>query len=334
MAAPLNGIQQKPPKANMEAQHRPIETHCPTCGSELAVEQTRRAWVRGLFDRSLWRPVMVCPECGTRSGGGRTVRSTHGHPSRNPVTQFLSKIKHRRQAAWLTDALRMREQFVDADGRLDLAKLLETAPFPVYGLKGRPLGLRLRSPGRGSSGSGDAAVIRITLGYVSGDPYDPEKAVEIEQGIAEQDAASQGLHRGGAHSDLSSIRSLIANYAPRKLRETDPFFRDFHRDWNIKLLEHTAWQQAALRVNGSDIEARFITWDVPHHVILARLELGSQSLSVAALNVSWDELREALSSLVVMADEPEVLAAHQQDFDEGRRLLMERNSHGPNSAGH
>ena len=228
----------------------------------------------------------------------------------------------------------MRDHFVGDDGRLDLAKLLAATPFPVYGLKGRPMGLRLRSPGQGSRGLGEAVVIRISLGYVSGDPYEPEKAVHIVQSSSEEDNLGRDLHRGGAFPDLSSIKNLIANYAPRGLREKDLFFRDFHRDWNVERLENTPRQLATIRVNGIDVEVQFISFDTPHRVIVANLTIGTDSLTVAALNVSWDDLRQALSSLVVLRDDQEALAAHQEDFDEASQLLRERYSGGSHDDGH
>ena len=54
--------------------HRPMETHCMVCGSQLVVDHPRRVWVRELFDRRRWQAVMLCPKCGARSGGGRSIR--------------------------------------------------------------------------------------------------------------------------------------------------------------------------------------------------------------------------------------------------------------------
>ena len=76
-------------------------------------------------------------------------------------------------------------------------------------------------------------------------------------------------------------------------------------------------------MNGVDIEARFISWDTPHRVVLAYLTIGTTSVNVSALNVGWDDLRETLSSLVDLQENPDVLAAHQQEFDEASRLLRE-----------
>ena len=224
--AQSKAVLRKSLKTNMRQQHRPTQTHCMVCGSQLLVEHPRRVWVRGLFDRRGWQAVMACPKCGAKSGGGRSIRLTATHPSSNPVARFLSKLKHRRQNSRLADSLRAHDRFRDDDQRLVLAKIVAAAPFRVYGLKDRPMGLRLRSPGWGTRGL-EGNIDHIGLGYVSGDPYEPKKAVEI---ATEQDALDSGLRRGGAHSDLSKIESLIANYGPKELRKNDPFSENFHRD--------------------------------------------------------------------------------------------------------
>ena len=77
-------------------------------------------------------------------------------------------------------------------------------------------------------------------------------------------------------------------------------------------------------MNGVDVEARFITWDTPHRVVLAYLTIGTTSLSASALNVSWDDLRETLASLAVLREDQETLVGHQQDYDESSRLLLVR----------
>ena len=75
-------------------------------------------------------------------------------------------------------------------------------------------------------------------------------------------------------------------------------------------------------MNVVDVEARFISWDTPQRVVLAYLTVGTTSLSVSALNVSWEELRETLASLVLLREDQETLVDHQQDFDESSRLLL------------
>lgn len=93
--------------------------------------------------------------------------------------------------------------FVDANGRLSLAKLVEAAPFPVFGLKGMPLGLRLRSPGWG--GGGTHGIGETHFGYVRGAFFEPDAALELVQG--------SGLRNPGEeHSQLSIIESLLRKY--------------------------------------------------------------------------------------------------------------------------
>ena len=95
---------------------------------------------------------------------------------------------------------------------------------------------------------------------------------------------------GSIHTRTSSIRNLIANYAPSELPKADPFFRDFHRDWNIERLEKTPHHQATIQVGGINVEVRFTSWDEPQGVNLARLTIENHSLQVASLNTSWGEL--------------------------------------------
>ena len=245
------------------------------------------------------------------------------HPSSNPVVRFLSQLKHRRRDSRLAGTFRAHDRFMDGDQRLVLARLVAAVPFPVYGLKDRPMGLRLRSPGSGSRGL-EGIIDHISLGYVAGHPSQPDKAVQINQRPTGQ--YPKGLissDPGAAHMELPLIRSLIANYGPRELREKDPFLGEFHRDWNVERIENTPRQQATIQMNGINVEARFITWDTPHRVVLAYLTMGTNSLTVSALNVAWDDLQETLSSLVDLQENPDVLAAHQQDFDESSRLFQE-----------
>ena len=199
---------------------------------------------------------------------------------------------------------------------------MEASAFPVYGLKGRPMDLRLRSPGWGSHGL-DGAINQISLGYVFGDPREPEKAVQIVQGATEQDALYRDSHPGAAHSDLSSIRNLIANYTPTELRKADPFFRDFYRDWNVERLQKTPHQEATIQVGNINVEVKFTSWDESQRVILARLAMENHSLRVASLNTSWEELQAILSTLVVLQEDQEAFDGHQRDRDEMSRRLYE-----------
>ena len=49
----------------------------------------------------------------------------------------------------------------------------------------------------------------------------------------------------------------------------------------------------------------------------------SYSLRVASLNTTWEELQEVLTTLVVLQEDQEALADHQQDRDEVSRRLYE-----------
>ena len=99
-------------------------------------------------------------------------------------------------------------QWIDMDATVKEFKLGQFAPFPVYGLQGRPMGLRLKNPGWGGKGS-PMVIDSIHLGYVAGHPSRPEKAVDITQGPA----VDSGM------DELGAIRSLVHNYVSEERQE-------------------------------------------------------------------------------------------------------------------
>ncbi len=304
---------------------QPPDVHCRACGVQLRIDNVRRTRVRGLFGPRQWQADMVCPQCGTRSGVG-WAHFKAVHPPRNPILRVLFQLRHRRRNPRSMADLRRsptasrQRPFIGTDGQLSLAKLVAAVPFPVYGLKGRPLGLRLRSPGWGSHGT--PTIKDIHFGYVAGHPSQPDKAVHIDQGLnVEDDTAAPdavgNLRR--AMEDLSAVENIVRNYASKERREAYFYQGDFHRDWNQERLQKTPRQQAIVHVGGMDVDVQITSWDEPQRVILARLTVGGHRLLAASLNLSWEELQEAFTTLVVLQEDQETLAGHQQDVDELRR---------------
>ena len=76
--------------------------------------------------------------------------------------------------------LTRKSRYENEEGLIDLPRLLADAAFPVYGLKGSPLGLRLEDVGWSSKGNG-RNVDRVTLTYVAGGPKGAQQAIELSQ---------------------------------------------------------------------------------------------------------------------------------------------------------
>ena len=204
--------------------------------------------------------------------------------------------------------MRKRTSYLGDDGRLDLAQLLTAVPFLVYGLKGRPLGLRFKSPGWGSK---NANIDHVNLGYVSGHRLRPEKVVDITQGSERP------------MDELRTIESLLHNYGPEEQRKMYFYRGDFHRDWNTEHLTRTRRQQAAIEVNRQVVEVELVSWEEPQRVALARLTFGENHLQAASLNLSHEQLLDTLGTLVALQKGGDTLAQHQQDYDEARREMFE-----------
>ena len=289
----------------------PIDTHCRQCGGQLEVSNVRRERVGGFFGSWQSAADTVCRSCGTESGAAwAQLSGSDREVPANPLARLIIRLRRRRGNM----AIRPKgPAYRNAEGRLDLRLLLESAPFPVRGLNGRPLALRLRSPGWG--GKGEPPVMhRVHFGYVSGDPQRPDRALELDQGDLD----------GGASAELAAITGLIHNYGRASLREENSRKVDIHRDWNLDRIGRTPHRQVTLKVEGVAVEADLASWEEPERVILARSSLPEGDILGASLWLSEQELLTALETLVVLQRDEEALAGHQRDYEEVSREMFPR----------
>ena len=107
-----------------------------------------------------------CQRCGTHS----FMEGTNPHdPITDNFTQsLLSRLR------W--SLARRRPPFEDAGRQADLSRLLARIGFPVYGIEGGPLGMRLREVEFGRRGNG-YGVGRVSFFYVGVDPSMPRRAL-------------------------------------------------------------------------------------------------------------------------------------------------------------
>ena len=119
----------------------------------------------GHFGYAAFKGDMFCRTCGEKSVEGRAV--THSRKDNgNVLKRLLYRLKERRL---FVAALRGNASYGAATGLIDLSRLVADAAFPVYGLKGSPLGLRLEGIGWSGRGNGNP-VDRVTLTYVATGP--------------------------------------------------------------------------------------------------------------------------------------------------------------------
>lgn len=233
-----------------------------------------------------------------------------------PVNPFLWPI-HIVTGLWQESARRRRSrsqhQYHRPDRTLDLTLLLADVPFPVYGLRGHPLGLHLRSPGWGG---GKDSIEHISLGYVTGHPLRPEQAFQMEQGgPAYTERHSQEMR------DSEAVRDLIANYAPEDSEAPFGDREEVNRDWNWNMLREAERRPVTLNVEGAPVEVRVASWQKPRLVNLASFEWGGTHVMAASLGLTPDELVQVIESLARLQGAPDVVAEHQRDFEAVRAQL-------------
>ena len=282
----------------------PLETHCFSCGGELATTKAEKKRLGNIFSgRWQWHIATVCSNCG-REEGSAIARYTYPRPSLmkrslSPFQELIRNISPRYRPL-----RRGMSEYRGPDGNMDLAKLLAAIPFEAYGMKDHPLGLRLTSPGYGRTGE---VIDRLHFQYVtgglqSGNRAPGERIIDIEQGPKS--------HRyGDPEADLFSIRDLV---------DSDG---DFYRDWNLERLESSPNHEATVKVNGTDAMVELTSWHEPQQVTLAHVNIGDHQMRVTSLNLSEEELLQCLGTLTVIQGDQSALIQHIQDFKRASQEL-------------
>ena len=217
-----------------------------------------------------------------------------------PVTGLWQARRWRRH-------LSLSHKYHGPDRTLDLTLLLADVPFPVYGLRGHPLGLHLRSPGWGG---GRDSIEHVSLGYVTGHPRRPERAFHIEQG-----GPTYTEHHSREMRDSEAVHDIIANYVPEDSKVPVRDTEEVNRDWNWNMLREAERRPVTLTVEGAPVEVLVASWQKPRLVNLASFERGGTHVTAASLGFTPDELVPVIESLVRLQGAPEVVAEHQRDAE-------------------
>ena len=282
----------------------PLETHCFSCGGELATTKAEKKRLGNIFSgRWQWHIATVCSNCG-REEGSAIARYTYPRPSLMkrsliPFQELIRNISPRYRPL-----RRGMSEYRGPDGNMDLAKLLAAIPFKAYGMKGHPLGLRLTSPGYGRTGE---LIDRLHFQYVTGGLHSGkhapgERIIDTEQG-------PRGERYRDPEADLSSIRELV---------DRD---RDFYRDWNLKRIECSPKREATVSVDGTDATVELASWHEPQQVTLAHMNIGDHPMRVTSLNLSEEELLQCLRTLTVLQEDRSAFTQHIQDYNRASQEL-------------
>ena len=262
----------------------------------------------GHFGYARFNGDMFCRTCGEKSVEGRAV--THSHEDTgNVLKRLLYQLKERRLfVAFLT----RRSRYENEEGLIDLSRLVADAAFPVYGLKGSPLGLRLEGVGWSSKGNG-RTVDRVTLTYVAAGPKGAQQAIELSQhadttGVSNESRLSR---------ELDAILSLVKSHGSEELRREYLRRGNIHRDWNLARISSAERRRLNVGVDGAPADVELAFWWEPEPMVLAHIMRDSDSILATSIGVTHVRLLSLLRTMVVLQRDPETLAGHQQEYERG-----------------
>ena len=268
-----------------------------------------------------------CYRCGDLLGMSRSVMYAFRPSPVNFVTAMvnrLGELRHemalrwsdgnqsycqrcRKNSNWKDDLpfSEPRPAREDALGLAVLPRLLADAPFAVYGLKGNPLGLRLRDLDWSGRGPG-----RAILRYTAGEPGPARRALDLYQGAdASQQSADERLL-----TELRSIIGLVLGCASTEQREIYLSRGNVHRYWNLDYVSRAPRRNVTIQIDGKGAEVELAHWQEPQLVVLARLAPGGRPAMAVSLGFSQTQLLGLLKSLVALRQDADALAQHEQDY--------------------
>ena len=205
--------------------------------TERIVLRLRRAWRRRPLPANIRYTAMgddyetFCRKCGLRTSGRRvTYQSGRDSALKRLVARLSQVLRNRRPA------------FEDAKGRIAVSILLGGVDFPVYGLKGGPLGFALHGLGWGGERRRASSV---TFKYVGRERSGPTRAIELYQGPGTIRTSSEGR----LSSELHAIVSVVSSQGSEALRREYLHRGNLHRDWNLERIKHTPRRRLIVRAN-------------------------------------------------------------------------------------
>ncbi len=264
----------------------------------------------GHFGYVAFKGDMFCRTCGEKSIEGSAATYSH-EDTGNVLKRLLYRLKERHL---FVAALRRNASYETVTGLIDLSRLVADAAFPVYGLKGSPLGLRLEGVGWSSKGNG-CTVDRVTLTYVAAGPKGAQQAIELSQhadttGVSNESRLSR---------ELNAILSLVTSHGSEKLRREYQRRGNIHRDWNLARISSTERRRLTVEVDGAPVEVELAFWWEPEPVVLAHIVRDSDSILATSIGITHVKLLSLLKTMVVLQRDPETLAGHQQEYERGHR---------------
>ena len=261
----------------------------------------------GHFGYAAFKGDMFCRTCGEKSVEGRAVTYSHDDTG-NVLKRLLYWLKKRRLfVAFLT----RKSRYENEEGLIDLPCLVAHAAFPVYGLKGNPLGLHLGGIGWSSTENG-RTVDRVTLTYVAGGPTGAQQAIELSQ-----HAGTTGVSNESRLSrELDAILSLVRSHGSEELRREYQRRGNIHRDWNLAHISRAERRRLTVEVDGAPGDVELAFWWEPESVVLAHIKRDRDSILATSIGITHVRLLSLLKTMVVLQRDPETLAAHQQEYEQ------------------
>ena len=264
----------------------------------------------GHFGYVAFKGDMFCRTCGEKSIEGRAATYSH-EDTGNVLKRLLYRLKERHL---FVAALRRNASYETVTGLIDLSRLVADAAFPVYGLKGSPLGLRLEGIGWSSKGNG-RTVDRVTLTYPAAGPKGAQQAIELSQ-----HADTTGVsNESRLSSELLAILSLVTSHGSEELRREYQRRGNIHRDWNMARISSAERRRLTVEVDGAPAEVELAFWWESEPVGLAHIMRDGDSILATSIGITHVRLLSLLKTMVVLQRDPETLAGHQQEHEQTYR---------------
>ena len=264
----------------------------------------------GHFGYAAFKGDMFCRTCGEKSIEGRAATYSH-EGTGNVLKRLLYWLKRK---CLFVAFLTRKSRYENEEGLIDLPRLLADAAFPVYGLKGSPLGLRLGGIGCSRKGNG-RTVERVTLTYVAGGPKGAQQAIELSQhadttGVSNESRLSR---------ELLAILSLVKSHGSEELKGEYLRRGNIHRDWNLARISSAERRRFTVEVDGAPGDVELAFWWEPEPVVLAHIVRDGDSILATSIGITYVRLLSLLKTMVVLQRDPETLAGHQQEHEQTYR---------------